>query len=92
MGNLIDLVDLSFTPQEEIVLTDRCKNARSKWWRLRRDYDYRTGCVVRSMNYQKKTYEEISAYVKKRNEDFNKNHPYPVDEIKFTVYTDYVPF
>ena len=86
------MVDPSYTPPPEIVLTDRCKEARSKWWKLRLEYDYKTDCVVHSMNYQRKTYEEIAAYVKQRNEDFNKIHPYPVDEIKYVVYTDYVPF
>lgn len=92
MGKLVDMVKPSYVPQEEIVLTDRCKNARSKWWSLWFSYDYTTTLVVKSMSVQNKSLEEIRSYVKKRYEDFNKNHPYPVDEYYFRRYTDYVPF
>lgn len=92
MGKLIDMIEPSFSPGPEIVLTDRCKNARSKWWRLWNTYDRTTTFVVKSMFLQNKSIEEVRAYVKKRIQDFNKNHPYPVDEYYFRRYTDYVPF
>lgn len=92
MAGVVDLIEPSYSPQPEIRLTDRCKNARTKWWRLFLQYDYTTQLVARSMEIHGRTHKEVLEYVRKRNDDFDRNHPYPLDEIKFVVYTDYVPF